>query len=88
MQCRWSGSGERAKTKTEGTLATDPEIFDVWAEFVVAIERIQAYRPTAPGKATLELLHENERGRQLILRGAALITISPGPRAHAKSTHE
>lgn len=64
--------GQRAKTKTE-TLATDPEIFDVWAEFVVAIERIQAFKPQAPGNAKLELLHEIERARQLVLRGALLI---------------
>ena len=63
----------RAKTKTE-TLATDPEIFDVWADFVVSIERIQAYRPAEPTTTTQELMHETERGRQLILRGASLIS--------------
>lgn len=65
--------GKRAKIKTE-TLGPDPEIFDVWAEFVVAGEHVQAFRPDLPKDATLELLHEAERGRQLILRGAALIS--------------
>jgi len=65
--------GARAKTKAE-TLATDPEIFDVWAEFVVAIERIQAFRTTVPSNAKPELVHEIERGRQLVLRGAMLIS--------------
>ena len=65
--------GERAKNKTE-TLATDPDIFDIWAEFVVAMERIQAFKLELPATATLEYLHEAERGRQLILRGAALIS--------------
>lgn len=63
----------RAKTKTE-TLATDVEIFDIWSEFVVAIERIQSFRPKVPENAKLELVHEIERGRQLILRGALLIS--------------
>lgn len=63
----------QAKTKAE-TLATDPEIFDVWAEFVVSLERIQAFMPEIDANANLELLHEIERGRQLILRGASLIS--------------
>ena len=44
--------GECAKTQVE-TLATDADIFDVWAEFVVAIERMQAFRPAVPENATL-----------------------------------
>jgi hypothetical protein len=80
--------GQRAKTKTE-TLATDPDIFDVWAEFVVSIERIQAFRPTVPQNVNLELLHEIERGRQLILRGASLISdIARARVPMPKSTHE
>ncbi len=63
---------QRAKIKTE-TLATDHEIFDVWAEFVVSAERIKAFQPTMPANASLELLHEIERGRLLMVRGAALI---------------
>jgi hypothetical protein len=65
--------GMRAKTKTE-TLATDPEIFDIWADFVVSIERIQAFSPDVPANAKPESLHEIERGRQLVLRGAQLIS--------------
>ena len=65
--------GACAKTKTE-TLATDADTFDVWAEFVVSIERIQAFRPKRPENARPELLHEIERGRQMIRRGSALIS--------------
>ena len=65
--------GERAKNKTE-TLATDPEIFDIWSEFVVSMERIQAFRLALPANAKVEWLHEAERGRQLVLRGASLIS--------------
>ncbi len=80
--------GECAKTKTE-TLATDADMFDVWAEFVVAIERIQAFRPALPEHAQAELVHEIERGRQLILRGSALISdITRARVPMAKSTHE
>ncbi len=80
--------GECAKTKTE-TLATDADMFDVWAGFVVAIERIQAFRPTLPEHAKAELVHEIERGRQLILRGSALISdITRARVPMPKSTHE
>ena len=65
--------GRRAKIKVE-TLATDPAIFDVWAEFVVSCEKVQAFKPALPASAKLELLHEAERGRQLIMRGATLIS--------------
>lgn len=78
----------RAKIKSE-TLATDPEIFDIWSEFVVAIEKIQAFRPTLPENASPELLHEIERGRQLILRGALLISdITRARVPMPKSTHD
>ena len=80
--------GDCAKTKTE-TLATDADMFDVWAEFVVAIERIQAFKPTLPEHAKAELVHEIERGRQLILRGSALISdITRARVPMPKSTHE
>jgi hypothetical protein len=69
----FSEMSKRAKIKTE-TLATDPEIFDVWAEFVVAIERVKAFQPVISPNAKPELVHEIERGRQLVLRGATLIS--------------
>ena len=65
--------GDKAKTKSE-TLRTDPEIFDVWADFVVANERLRAFSLELPTDAILELRHEAERGRQLILQGAALVS--------------
>jgi hypothetical protein len=80
--------GERARVKTE-TLGPDPEIFDVWAEFVVAGERVQAFKPDVPADAKLEWLHEVERGRQLILRGASLMSdITRARVPMPKSTHE
>jgi hypothetical protein len=65
--------GERAKTKME-TLAADPEVFDTWAEFKVAFEQVQTLHPELPAKTRLELIHEAERGRLLIVRGAGLIS--------------
>jgi len=63
----------RAKAKCE-TLRTDPEIFDVWAAFVVASEHLAAFAPEALASAGVEYLHEMERGRQLIRQGAGLIS--------------
>ena len=65
--------GERAKTKME-THAADPDVFNTWAEFKVACERVQAFSPDLPAKARLEVIHEAERGRLLIQRGAGLIS--------------
>jgi hypothetical protein len=62
-----------AKSKTE-TMASDSEIFDVWAEFKVACERVQAFVPLIPPAANLESRHEAERGRMLVLRGVVLIS--------------
>jgi hypothetical protein len=64
--------GERAKAKSE-TLRTDPDIFDVWAEFVVAGERVGAYTVRVPADADAERRHEIERGHQLVCQGTALI---------------
>ena len=65
--------GKCAKSKTE-TMASDHDIFDVWAEFKVACEHVQAFHPELPHGANLELRHEAERGRMLIQRGVVLIS--------------
>ena len=61
-----------AKVKTE-TLRTDKEIFDVWADFVVAGENLANYKPrlsTPPSRDELLLITDGER---LILDGKELI---------------
>lgn len=62
-----------AKIKCE-TLRTDPDIFDVWAEFVTASERLAALSPAlGPGadECTRQLAAD---GLHLILQGRNLVT--------------
>lgn len=62
-----------AKIKCE-TLRTDPDIFDVWAEFVTASERLAALTPAlGPGadECTRQLAAD---GLHLILQGRNLVT--------------
>lgn len=62
-----------AKIKCE-TLRTDTEIFDVWADFVVASERLAAI---APGLSPVSSAHERQLasdGMRLILQGRDLLT--------------
>lgn len=62
-----------AKRKCE-TLRTDPDIFTVWPEFVVAGERLTAVEPQfplTPAKATFRLA---EQGMLLLQDGKALVT--------------
>ena len=64
---------EAAKSKTE-TLRTDPDIFDVWADFVVASEHLGAVSAVLSPAST-----EHERqlatdGLRLILLGRNLVT--------------
>lgn len=61
-----------AKIKSE-TLRTDPDIFDVWADFAAAAERLVGYEPvlrSEPGEAEVRMA---ESGRKLIWRGRDLI---------------
>ncbi len=64
--------GEAAKVKCE-TLQNDPEIFDVWANFVTAAERLQAFAPTLTGRPSLEDRQLMAEGRALLCRGKELI---------------
>lgn len=62
-----------AKIKCE-TLRTDPDIFDVWAEFVTASERLAALSPAlgpAADESTRQLAAD---GLHLILQGRNLVT--------------
>ncbi|WP_217125113.1 hypothetical protein [Hydrogenophilus thiooxidans] len=62
-----------AKVKVE-TLRTDPEIFEVWSEFVVASENVLHYKPRLnhpPSRDELLLIADGER---LVRDGQALIS--------------
>jgi hypothetical protein len=61
-----------AKVKIE-TLRTDTDIFDVWANFVTAGERLVGYEPVLPASADLADLRVAEIGRKLIANGRDLI---------------
>ena len=65
--------GRIAKIKAE-TLRTDPDIFDVWADFVVASEHLGAVVPAlAPMATELERQLATD-GLRLILQGRNLVT--------------
>lgn len=61
-----------AKVKIE-TLRTDADIFNVWAEFVTAGERLVAYRPVLPPAPDHADLRVAEIGRKLIANGRDLV---------------
>ncbi len=61
-----------AKIKCE-TLHTDPEIFDAWAEFVAAGERLVAFEPCLPQRASLADRDRAAHGRRLLIEGKELI---------------
>jgi hypothetical protein len=65
-----------ARVKIE-TLRTDPDIFDVWSEFVTAGERLASFAP-APSPVDVERLplsraHGVDDGLQLLRNGRALV---------------
>ncbi|MHB8786376.1 MAG: hypothetical protein ACYC5W_09080 [Thauera sp.] len=65
--------GRIAKIKAE-TLRTDPDIFDVWADFVVASEHLGAVVPVlSPASTELERQLATD-GLRLILQGRNLVT--------------
>lgn len=64
--------GRVAMAKCE-TLHTDPEIFDVWAEFVTAGERLSAWQPCLPQRASLADRERAARGARLLVEGKDLI---------------
>lgn len=79
---------EAAKVKCE-TLRTDPAIFDVWADFAVAAERLAAVTPRlldVTGTADLQLAAD---GMNLIIKGRDLISYITRARVPMpKSTQE
>jgi hypothetical protein len=67
---------ERAKVKSE-TLRTDAEIFDVWTSFVVAAEKLVAFRPSAPSASHDPSSADEQRiayGLELIRAGKDVIS--------------
>lgn len=64
---------EAAKVKCE-TLRTDPLIFDVWADFAVAAERLGNTAPRLAGATTPEDLQFAADGVNLILQGRDLVS--------------
>ena len=66
---------EIAKVKSE-TLRTDPEIFEVWTSFVVAAEKLVAFRPSPSPSEELTLADEQRiaYGLELIRGGRRIIS--------------
>jgi len=64
--------GEAAKIKCE-TLQTDPEIFEVWACFVAACERLSACKPALTPRHSIDERQQAADGTGLLCRGRDLI---------------
>jgi hypothetical protein len=62
-----------AKLKTE-ILRTDPEIFDVWASFVVSGEKLSRFTPRVAPDASIDARQRAIDGTRLIENGKALVT--------------
>jgi hypothetical protein len=54
-------------------LRTDPAIFDVWAAFVVAADRLRRINPLLPLDASAMAIREATEGVRLLRDGAELI---------------
>lgn len=79
---------EAAKVKCE-TLRTDPAIFDVWADFAVAAERLGATAPRLVGASTPADLQLAADGLNLITEGRDLVSYITRARVPMpKSTQE
>lgn len=77
-----------ARDKCE-TLRTDPDIFEIWSDFVVARERLTQRLPVLPEDASATSIHEAEAAHRLISAGADLITYITRARVPMpKSTRE
>jgi hypothetical protein len=61
-----------ARLKSE-TLHTDAEIFEVWATFVAAGERLSAFAPALPAAASSDEQHQASQGLQLIRQSKDLV---------------
>jgi hypothetical protein len=62
-----------AREKCE-TLHTDAEIFEVWASFVAAAERLSCFSPKMPAEPSLADEHYAWQGRDLLRAGKDLIS--------------
>lgn len=79
---------QAARVKTE-TLRTDPDIFDVWATFVVSSEHLASFQPRLAGEASAQARQELADAAQLIRQGRDLITYITRARVPMpKSTRE
>jgi hypothetical protein len=79
---------EAAKVKCE-TLRTDPAIFDVWATFAVAGERLAAFSPRLVAATSPEDLQLAADGMNLIIQGRDLVSYITRARVPMpKSTRE
>jgi hypothetical protein len=79
---------QAARAKCE-VLHTDPEIFDVWASFVAAAERLSGFQPATSAEPSLADEHYAWQGRELIGRGKDLISYITRARVPMpKSTRE
>ena len=77
-----------AKIKCE-TLRTDPHIFDIWTDFVVAQEHLSAFQPRFSSAPTPDLLQMATDGKQLIEQGIQLVSYLTRARVTMpKSTRE
>ena len=64
---------EAAQHKCE-TLRTDPDIFDVWASFVVAAETLNGFEPRLPASPSTAERDEAAHGKRLIAKGVQLVS--------------
>lgn len=79
---------EAAKVKCE-TLRTDPHIFDIWTDFVVASEHLGAFVPRLTQAPTTERLQLAADGKLLVLKGKELVSYITRARVTMpKSTRE
>jgi hypothetical protein len=62
-----------AKIKSE-TLSTDPEVFEVWASFVVAGEKVSAFQPALPRDASRVEIQRAADGADLIRQAKDLVS--------------
>jgi hypothetical protein len=79
---------QAARVKTE-TLRTDPDIFDVWATFVVSGEHLASFEPQLAGEPSGQARQELADAAQLLRQGRDLITYITRARVPMpKSTRE
>lgn len=64
---------EAARIKCE-TLRTDDDIFEVWARFAVAGERLRAFRPSIPDGVSPEVIRKAAHGGRIINQACDLIS--------------